>query len=122
MPECLSITGQRGRQKIATCKYLPYCRKAEPLGSRLPCEDILPFEAAGDPSPPNKPRGKGKQIVIERIFDVWPAGQPAVTITQLAEAMEQHETTARCYLERAVDKGLVIKNGKLGRANLYQRV
>uniref|UniRef100_A0A6M3MD72 Uncharacterized protein n=1 Tax=viral metagenome TaxID=1070528 RepID=A0A6M3MD72_9ZZZZ len=61
MPQknCRILFNQKGRPAVKECKLLAHCQKIEPLGERLPCETLLPFEAAGEPAPQKKkPRGK----------------------------------------------------------------
>lgn len=117
---CRVVSNQRGHVLfIKECERLPHCLVIEPLGDPLPCETLLPFEAAGDPSPQSKPRGRARYTGKDALMAAWPGNGP-VTIYDLMQATGKARSTLHDYVSRAIAHGDVICAGQDGPSLLYE--
>lgn len=120
---CRILFNQVGRPAVKECELLTYCQEIEPLGICLPCEALLPFEAAGEPAPQGKPRGKAKHNNSRDILlGVWPETGSPVSITELMQATGRARSTVQGYVNRAIERGDVVMVDRVGPSLLYELV
>jgi len=111
-------TDKKWPARCTECELYCYCRRIEPTRARLPCEKLL------------RPAENKSQVIARRqrraeqhVIECWPGwteGQ-AITIVECAAAIGQTISTAQRILKRMVRRGLVIKDGRRGKATLYVR-
>jgi len=105
------------------CPHYARCRRVEPTGVPLPCEQLLAWERRGQPEPDRKGGGATeRQREVEQLLaESWPEDEERITACEVAALLGQTESSARRHLKRMVARGLVVEAGQRGKATLYAR-
>lgn len=111
---------RRSGSKMERCEHYAHCRRIEPAGAPLPCERLLDWEARSQPQPDESLVSTSWQRRVERrLVEGWPEGAETITVCEVASLLGQTPSSARRHLERLVERGLLVRAGQRGRANLY---